>query len=134
MNTKNFKNLILFQFFLTILLGIKVIFYPYSLAPDELAKAILAYDDLQPLPDAFTSLSLLAIMILSIVSLILIFKFKKVGRTLYTIAIAASFLIVFSGSYFVYDALELFLEIGLTFLSGVIISLAYYSKLSKSFK
>ena len=134
MNTKKLKNLILFQFFLTISLAIKALFYPYALAPEELSTAILAYDDLQPLPDTFTSIMIFVILIISIVSLIMVYKLKKIGRLLYLIAIAASFLLIFSGSYFVYDPLELFLEITITFISGAVISLAYFSSLSKSFK
>ena len=61
MNTKKFKNLILFQFFLTITLAIKALFYPYALAPEELSTAILAYDNLQPLPDTFTSIMIFVI-------------------------------------------------------------------------
>ena len=43
MNTKKFKNIILFQVFLTFALAIKAVFFPYSLAPEELTKAIIAY-------------------------------------------------------------------------------------------
>ena len=134
MNTKKFKNIILFQVFLTFALAIKAIFFPYSLAPEELTKAIIAYDDLQPLPDLFTSVFMLIFIILSIISLIMLFKLKKFGRTLYSIAIAGSFLIVFSVNYFVYDPLELFLESGITLISGLIIGLAYFSNINKSFK
>ena len=64
----------------------------------------------------------------------MLFKLKKFGRTLYSIAIAGSFLIVFSVNYFVYDPLELFLESGITLISGLIIGLAYFSNINKSFK
>ena len=134
MNTKKFKNIILFQVFLTFALAIKDVFFPYSLAPEELTKAIIAYDGLQPLPDLFTSVFMLIFIILSIISLIMLFKLKKFGRTLYSIAVAGSFLIVFSGNYFVYDPLELFIESGITLISGLIIGLAYFSNINKSFK
>ena len=66
MNTKKFKNLILFQFFLTISLAVKALFYPYALAPEELSTAILAYDDLQPLPDTFTAIMILLMVAINV--------------------------------------------------------------------
>ena len=54
MNKSKFKKLLYIDISLFLLGMIKYILYPYSFAPDELAKAISLYEEMLPLPDSFS--------------------------------------------------------------------------------
>jgi|TARA_B100001964_G_scaffold59160_1_gene67116 hypothetical protein len=58
MNKTTFRKIIWANLILVVLILPKIIFYPYSLAPAELAKAMLLYDELQPLPDTFVTIKI----------------------------------------------------------------------------
>ena len=54
MNKNKFKKLLYFDISFFLFGMIKYMFYPYSFAPDELAKAITLYEEMLPLPDSFS--------------------------------------------------------------------------------
>ena len=83
MKKATFRKIIWANLILAVLILPKIIFYPYSLAPAELAKAMLLYDQLQPLDDTFVTIMLLLILIGYLVSLFLLYRFNDYGRQLH---------------------------------------------------
>ncbi len=128
------KKLLIFQIVLSSIYGYKIISYPYSFAPEELRKAMLMFDDMQPIPDNVTLVLLLVALVVVIVAFFKLFQFKKIGRTLYLLSIGMTYVVMFSSSYYVYDTLEMILDYTLMLSYGFTIAIIYYSSLSKSFK
>ena len=128
------KKLLIFQIVLSFIYGYKIISYPYSFAPEELRKAMLIFDDMQPIPDNVTLVLLLVALVVIIVAFFKLFQFKKIGRTLYLLSIGMTYVVMFSSSYYVYDTLEVILDYTLILSYGFTIAIIYYSTLSKSFK
>lgn len=128
------KKLLIFQIVLSSIYGYKIISYPYSFAPEELRKAMLMFDDMQPIPDNVTLVLLLVALVVIIVAFFKLFQFKKIGRTLYLLSIGMTYVVMFSSSYYVYDTLEMILDYTLILSYGFTIAIIYYSSLSKSFK
>ena len=128
------KKLLIFQIVLSSIYGYKIISHPYSFAPEELRKAMLMFDDMQPIPDNVTLVLLLVALVVIIVAFFKLFQFKKIGRTLYLLSIGMTYVAMFSSSYYVYDTLEMILDYTLMLSYGFTIAIIYYSSLSKSFK
>lgn len=128
------KKLLIFQIVLSFIYGYKIISYPYSFAPEELRKAMLMFDDMQPIPDNVTLVLLLVALVVIIVAFFKLFQFKKIGRTLYLLSIGMTYVAMFSSSYYVSDTLEMILDYTLILSYGFTIAIIYYSSLSKSFK
>ena len=128
------KKLLIFQIFLSAIYGYKIIIHPYSFAPEELRKAMLMFDYMQPTPDNVTLVLVLVAVVVIIVAFYKLFQFKKIGRTLYLLSIGMSYIATFSNSYYVYDALEMILDYTFALSYGFTIAIIYYSSLSKSFK
>ena len=108
--------------------------HPYSFAPEELRKAMLMFDDLQPIPDNVTLVLLLVAAVVVIMAFYKLFQFKKIGRTLYLLSIGMTYIVMFSSTYYVYDILDLILDYTLILSYGFTVAIIYYSSLSKSFK
>ena len=134
MKKKTFKKIIWANLILAVIVAPKIIFYPYSLAPAELAKAMLLYDELQPLADTFVTIMLLLILIGYFVSLFLLYRFNDYGRQLYLVVNFVALFIYFSQGYVVFDSLEYLLDVMGSMLVGFIIAIVYFSNLSKEFK
>ena len=128
------KKLLIFQIVLSSIYGYKMISHPYSFAPEELRKAMLMFDDMQPIPDNVTLVLLLVALVVIIVAFFKLFQFKKIGRTLYLLSIGMTYVAMFSSSYYVSDTLEMILDYTLILSYGFTIAIIYYSTLSKSFK
>ena len=131
---KTFKKIIWANLILAVIVAPKIIFYPYSLAPAELGKAMLLYDELQPLADTFVTIMLLLILIGYFVSLFLLYRFNDYGRQLYLVVNFVALFIYFSQGYVVFDSLEYLLDVMGSMLVGFIIAIVYFSNLSKEFK
>ena len=129
-----FKKLLISQIILSGIYAYKMISYPYSLAPDELAKAMQMFDGLQPLPGNMAIVFWFVISIVLILSIIKLFYFRKIGRTLYIISIVGYFILAFTSNYYVYDVLEMLMEYALALLTGFTVAVIYFSQLNKSFK
>lgn len=134
MNKSLFKKIIIIDFVLFILIILKLIIYPYSLAPEDLKNAMRMYDEIAPIADNFTLIIFFLILIGYIYALFQLFRFKKIGRQIYTIVITLTLLSVFSSGYIVYDPLEYLIDALSSIISGFIISLSYFSKLKNEFK
>ena len=122
-------NVIIFPIFV-----IKFIYYPYALAPDELAKAMILYEELKPLADNFVLVVALLAFIAYIASLFLLYKFNDYGRQLFVASNVILLLFVFSDGYVVFDSLDYFLDSISTAIVGITIAISYFSNLSKEFK
>ena len=133
MKKTTFKKIIWANLILAVIVAPKIIFYPYSLAPAELAKAMLLYDELQPLADTFVTIMLLLILIGYFVSLFLLYRFNDYGRQLYLVVNFVALFIYFSQGYVVFDSLEYLLDVMGSMLVGFIIAIVYFSNLSKEF-
>ena len=134
MKKATFRKIIWANLILAVLILPKIIFYPYSLAPAELAKAMLLYDQLQPLDDTFVTIILLLILIGYLVSLFLLYRFNDYGRQLYLVVNFIALFTYFSQGYVVFDSLEYVLDVISTIFIGFIIAIIYFSNLSKEFK
>ena len=134
MNKSIFKKLLITELVLIIITIWKMIFYPYSLAPEDLKNAMIMYDELAPLPDNFVTIMIFIMLIGYFYSILLLFRFRKFGRQLYVATSALTLLFVFSNGYMVFDSFEYLLDSFSLILTGFIISSSYFSKLEKEFK
>ena len=134
MKKTTFRKIIWANLVLAVLVVIKIVFYPYSLAPADLAKAMILYEELQPLADTFVIIMIFLVLIAYIVSLFLLYRFNDYGRQLYLVVNFIALFTFFSQGYVVFDSLEYALDaIGSAFI-GFIIAIIYFSNLSKQFK
>ena len=133
MKKDTFKKLIWANVIILLIFLVKLIFYPYALAPDDLSKAMLLYEELLPLPDNFVMILFLLILIAFFVSLYLLYKFNDYGRQLFIFTNILAILFVFSDGYVVFDSFDYFLDSISTALIGFTIAISYFSSLSKEF-
>ena len=134
MKKNTFKKIIWANLILAILVVIKIVFYPYSLAPADLAKAMILYEELQPLADTFVIIMIFLVLIAYIVSLFLLYRFNDYGRQLYLVVNFIALFTFFSQGYVVFDSLEYVLDVISSIFIGFIIAIIYFSNLSKEFK
>ena len=134
MNKSLFKKIIIADLVVFILIALKVIAYPYSLAPEDLKNAMRMYDEIAPMGDNFSLIMIFIIFIGYFYSLFQLFRFKKIGRQIYIIVMALAILSVFSIGYTVYDPLEYLLDCLGSIITGTIIARTYSSKIAKEFK
>ena len=134
MKKSTFRKIIWANVIIFPLFAIKFIFYPYAFAPEELAKAMILYEELMPLADNFVMAVVLLAFIAYIVSLFLLYKFNDYGRQLFIVSNIVLLLFVFSDGYVVFDSLDYFLDSISAAVIGFTIAISYFSNLSKEFK
>jgi hypothetical protein len=134
MNKSLFKKLLIALIILYIGLAWKMIAYPLSLAPEELAYVMSKYEETRLLMDNFSFIVLLILFLGHFYSIFLLFKFKKFGRQIFTITYFFIPLTIFIDSYIVLDSFEYYLDVLHGALSVFIISIFYFSKIEKEFK
>ena len=134
MKKNTFKKLIWANVIILLIFIVKFIFYPYALAPEDLGKAIILYEELLPLVDTFVLILFLLTLIAFIVSLFLLYKFNDYGRQLFIVTNIIGILFVFSDGYVVFDSFDYFLDSIGAALVGFTIAISYFSNLSKEFK
>ena len=134
MKKNTFKKLIWANVIILLIFIVKFIFYPYALAPEDLGKAMLLYEELLPLVDNFVLILLLLTLIAFFVSLYLLYKFNDYGRQLFIVTNIIIILFVFSDGYVVFDSFDYFLDSISSALVGFTIAISYFSNLSKEFK
>ena len=134
MKTETFKKIIAFQLVLLPIVFVKSVMYPYVFAPEEFSKAMVMYDQLQPLPSNFVLFLLIILLLGWIISLILLYRFNYYGRLIFLWITVFSFIFIFASNYYVYDSLDAFLEsLGILF-TGLTIGISYFSSVSSKFK
>ena len=134
MKKNTFKKLIWANVIILLIFIVKFIFYQYALAPEDLGKAIILYEELLPLVDTFVLILFLLTLIAFIVSLFLLYKFNDYGRQLFIVSNIVLLLFVFSDGYIVFDSLDYFLDSISAAVIGFTIAISYFSNLSKEFK
>mgnify|MGYP006122999967 FL=1 len=134
MSKSLFKKLLTTLIILFIGLMWKMIAYPLSLAPEELAYVMNKYEETRPLIDNFSLIVSLVLILGHFYSIFLLFKFKKFGRQIFTITYFFIPLTIFIDSYIVLDSFEYYLDVLHGALSVFIISIFYFSKIEKEFK
>ena len=134
MKKDTFKKLIWANLIILLISLVKIIFYPYALAPDDLGKAMLLYEELLPLVDNFILTLVFLTIIGFFVSLYLLYKFNDYGRQLLIVTYMILIIFVFSDGYVVFDSIDYFLDSISTALIGFTVAIAYFSNLSKEFK
>ena len=134
MKKDTFKKLIWANVIILLIFLVKLIFYPYALAPEDLSKAILLYEELLPLVDNFVLILLFLTIIAFFVSLYLLYKFNDYGRQLFIVTNIIMLIFVFSDGYVFFDSIDYFLDSISTALIGFTIAISYFSSLSKEFK
>ena len=134
MSKSLFKKLLTTLIILFIGLMWKMIAYPLSLAPEELAYVMNKYEETRPLIDNFSLIVSLVLILGHFYSIFLLFKFKKLGRQIFTITYFFIPLTIFIDSYIVLDSFEYYLDVLHGALSVFIISIFYFSKIEKEFK
>ena len=77
MNKSLFKKLIITDLVVFILIALKLILYPYSLAPEDLRNAMRMYDEIAPMGDNFSLIMIFIILIGYFYSLFQLYRFKK---------------------------------------------------------
>ena len=134
MNKSLFKKIIITDLVVFILIALKLILYPYSLAPEDLRNAMRMYDEIAPIGDNFSIIMIFIIFIGYFYSLFQLYRFRKIGRQIYIIVMALAVLSVFSVGYTVYDPLEYILDCLGSIITGFITASSYFSKIAKEFK
>ena len=126
-----FKNLLIAQFLLLILIGVKVVF-GFSLLSEELY--LISYNLPSPIPDIYLGALFIIILIAYFAALYLLFNFKKIGRNIFL------FLIIFGtlASLFmgpsIADPIDYLLEYLLAVNDGAILVFIYFSPLKDKFE
>ena len=134
MKKETFKKIVILQLVLLPIYVIKGIMYPYHFAPEELKKAMLMFDELQPLLDTFILFLLIIFLLAYIISLFLLYRLNYYGRLIFLWTTIFSFIFVFSSSYYVFDSIDYLLEFFGSLITGFTIAVSYFSPISKQFK
>ncbi len=130
---KILKRLILSYVALSIVSLFKVIFFTYYFAPKELTDYILMYEETVEYSALFFLIAFV-IFAVYIVSLIMVWKLKAIGRNLFLLTIILSMLISFGYKYTFIDSIEEILYSVSLIIEGAILALIYLSPISKKFK
>ena len=126
-----FKNLLIAQFLLLILIGVKVVF-GFSLLSEELY--LISYNLPLPIPDTYAVAVFIIILIAFFAALYLLFNFKKIGRNIFL------FLIIFgtlAGLFMgptIADPIDYLLEYLLAVADGAILVFIFFSPLKDKFE
>lgn len=130
-----FRYLIILQILLTLLLLWKAYNYPLSFASNEFKNTMINFWSSEP--DNLSNFDLYVfyfILVLAFIAYVLLFNFKKIGKKIFTILFLISFPLIFIDTYYVNDSLDTFLLDLSTVIDGFILSVIYFSNLSKEFK
>ena len=134
MKKETFKKIIAFQLVLLPIVFVKSVMYPYVFAPEEFSKAMVMYDQLQPLPSNFVLFLLIILLLGWIISLILLYRFNYYGRLIFLWITIFSFIFTFASNYYFYDSLDAFLDSLGTLFTCLTIGISYFGSVSSKFK
>lgn len=130
-----FRYLIILQILLSFIILWKAYNYPLSFASDEFRNLIFNFWSSEP--DNLSNFDLYIfyfILALAFIAYVLLFNFKKIGKKIFILLFLISFPLIFVDTYYVNDALDTFLFDLSTVIDGFILSIIYFSNLSKEFK
>ena len=126
-----FKNLLIAQFFLLILICVKVAF-GFSLLSEELY--LISYNLPSPIPDIYLGALFIIILIAYFAALYLLFNFKKIGRNIFLFLIIFSALALLFMGPTIADPIDYLLEYLSAVADGAIIVFIYFSPLKDKFE
>ena len=128
---KIFKNLLITQILLLILIGVKVMF-EFTLLNEELY--LISYNLPLPISDIYVGALFVIILIAFFTALYLLFNFKKIGRNIFLFLIIFGTLAhLFMGPTIV-DPIEYSLEYLSAVADGAILVFIYFSPLKDKFE
>ena len=128
---KIFKNLLIAQIFLLILIGVKVMF-EFTLLNEELY--LISYNLPLPISDIYAGALFVIILIAFFTALYLLFNFKKIGRNIFLfLIIFATLAGLFMGPT-IADPIDSSLEYLSAVADGAILVFIYFSPLKDKFE
>ena len=128
---KIFKNLLIAQILLLILIGVKVIF-EFTLLNEELY--LISYNLPLPISDIYAGVLFVIILIAFFTALYLLFNFKKIGRNIFLfLIIFSTFVGLFMGPS-IADPIDYSLEYLSAVADGAILVFIYFSPLKDKFE
>ena len=126
-----FKNLLIAQFLLLILIGVKVVF-GFSLLSEELY--LISYNLPSPIPDIYAGVLFIIILIVYFAALYLLFNFKKIGRNIFLFLIIFGTLSALFIGPTIADPIDYLLEYLLAVADGAILVFIFFSPLKDKFE
>ena len=128
---KIFKNLLIAQILLLILIGVKVMF-EFTLLNEELY--LISYNLPLPISDIYAGALFVIILIAFFTALYLLFNFKKIGRNIFLFLIIFSTLALLFMGPTIADPIDYLLEYLSAVADGAIIVFMYFSPLKNKFE
>ena len=128
---KIFKNLLIAQILLLILIGVKVIF-EFTLLNEELY--LISYNLPLPIPDIYAGALFVIILIALFTALYLLFNFKKIGRNIFLFLIIFGLLAGLFLGPTIADPIDYSLEYLSAVADGAILVFIYFSPLKDKFE
>ena len=126
-----FKNLLIVQILLLILIGVKVIF-GFTLLNEELY--LISYNLTSPIPGIYAGVLFVIFLVIALAALYLLFNFKKIGRNIFLFLIIFGILIgLFMGAT-ITDPIDYLLNYLLAVADGAILVFIYFSPLKDKFE
>ena len=126
-----FKKLIIASVSLLVLAVLSVFVYPDGYLPENLQAINDASDE--KLYSGFGLIFLFSFLIALLVSYYLIYKFKKIGRTLFLICVLLSFPYIYLAGNYVYHPIDSMMEYLIAMIDGALLLLMYASPLKDRF-
>ena len=126
-----FKNLLIAQFLLLILIGVKVVF-GFSLLSEELY--LISYNLPSPIPDIYLGTLFIITLIAYFAALYLLFNFKKIGRNIFLFLIIFGTLSALFIGPTIADPIDYLLEYLLAVADGAILVFIFFSPLKDKFE
>ena len=126
-----FKNLLIAQILLLILIGVKVVF-GFSLLSEELY--LISYNLPLPIPDIYAGVLFVIILIAFFTALYFLFNFKKIGRNIFLFLIIFGTLSALFIGPTIADPIDYLLEYLLAVGDGAILVFIYFSPLKDKFE
>ena len=128
---KIFKNLLITQILLLILIGVKVMF-EFTLLNEELY--FISYNLPLPISDIYVGALFVIILIAFFTALYLLFNFKKIGRNIFLFLIIFGILVGLFMGPSISDPIDYLLEYLLAVSDGAILVFIYFSPLKDKFE
>ena len=126
-----FKNLLIAQILLLILIGVKVVF-GFSLLSEELY--LISYNLPSPIPDIYAGFLFIIFLVIALTALYLLFNFKKIGRNIFLFLIIFGTLVGLFMGPSIADPIDYLLEYLLAVNDGAILVFIYFSPLKDKFE
>ena len=128
---KIFKNLLIVQLLLLILIGVKVMF-EFTLLNEELY--LISYNLPLPISDIYVGALFVIILIAFFAALYLLFNFKKIGRNIFLFLIIFGTLSALFIGPTIADPIDYLLEYLLAVADGAILVFIFFSPLKDKFE